>query len=481
MDDLKGKVIGSLKWVGGTTLIVQLISWTITLYIIRMLSPEDMGLMGIAFVFFSIFALISELGLSFAVIQKRKITPFQLRQVQGFVIISNAFFFLVMYFGSPYISYFYNEIRLTPIVTTLGFIFVLRPFYVIQEALVSKEMNFKIQSVIHLIANLIAAGVSLLLALNGFGLWALVWNQLILYIVRVIGFNILGKGFIWPTFYFKGAGSLFAFGGYATGTSFFRAIFFKLDLMIAGKVLTAGPIGFYAVALQLSTMILEKLATVIPQVAFPAFSTIQDDQKRFSKSFVKSIEIIHIISFPSFLGLSAISPEIVDLFLGEKWHEVIVPMQILCLVMPLRITEILYYPAMVGKGRADICMFTALFTTIILAIGFPIGLNWGIQGLCWSWVFVYPLNYLFMIFNCNRILSIKYVEIFRPVTLPLIASLAMYTSIFLLRPLIKGHVPAVFLLTALLVVGVVVVCAILFGFDRKLFVRFQNLFVTNTR
>ncbi len=480
MDNLKGKVLNSLKWVGGSTLLVQLISWGITIYVIRLLSPDDFGLMGIAFVFLGTLSLVSELGLYFAVIQKRNITQFQLRQVLGFVILGNSFFFTVLFFGAPYIAEFYQEVRLIPILSVLSFIFLLRPLYVIQEALITKEMNFKIKSIVNLAANMSATIATFILAIRGFGVWALVWNQLVLYVARVIGFNILGKGFILPTFYFKGASSFLAFGGYATGASFFRTLYFKLDVMIAGKYLNVGLIGFYTVALQLSSMILDKLSVVIPQVAFPAFSTLQDDPERLSKSIIKSVWLLHLISFPCFIGMAAIAPEIVNLFLGEKWQTVIVPMQILCLIMPLRILDILYYPAMEGRGRADICMATAVFASLVLGFGFFAGIRWGIIGLSLTWVIAYPIIYSFMLLNFQNILLVQASEILKSFIAPLISSLIMYVSITFFRHLLGNHVTQLLQLLILLFSGGMIFLLVMISVDRNFFFKLRNVVMTQT-
>lgn len=473
--NLKQKVINALKWVLGGTIAVQLISWVITIYVIRLLNPDDMGLMGIAFVFIGALSLISELGLSYAVIQKRDITEYQLRQVLGFVILGNLFFFFLVLISAKYIANFYDESRLTPILMTLSVIFLMRPFYVINETLLAKEMKFKLKSMVNLISNVSAAFTALILAKLGYGVWALIWNQLMLYLTRVVCFNIASKGMIRPSFNFNGSGQLLTFGSYSTGASFFRSLFFKLDVMIGGKLLSVGPIGVYSVALQLSTIVLDKLSIVIPQIAFPAFSIMQSDSLHFASTFLKAGRFLYLISFPCFCGIAAISPEIVALFLGDKWLEVIFPMRILCLVMPLRMLDLLYYPAMVGKGRADICMLTAILTTIVLAFAFLIGARWGIEGLCWAWVAGYPIVYAFMLYMCQRILNIKFYEILRTMMLPVSASLVMYLSIYLLRSNIVPAMTITLRLVVFVISGAAIVAGVFLTVNRNLLSEFRSL------
>lgn len=133
---------------------------------IRLLNSEDMSLMGTAFVFIGTLTLISELGLGYAVYRKEISPNIQIRQVLGFVILGNLFFFLLLLFGAKNTANFYNEPRLTPILMTLSVIFLMKPIYVINETLLAKEMNFKLKSMVNLISNLSAAFTALIFTKN---------------------------------------------------------------------------------------------------------------------------------------------------------------------------------------------------------------------------------------------------------------------------------------------------------------------------
>ncbi len=364
--DIKKKVVTSLTWVGGMNLLSQLLSWGMTIVVIRKLAPDDYGLMSMAMVLIGFFTMIGDFGLYGAIVQRREVTRRQLEQVLGFVLLVNLGFFSLVYAGAPLAADFYAEPRLIEMLRVLSSVFLLVPLYIIPHSLLLKEMNFKKTSLIDLAGSISAASTSLVLAFQGFGVWALVYGTLVMFLVRTAGFLLVGASIFRPSFRFREIKEMLSFSSFFTGTMILKYFLLKTDLVIGGKFLGASALGLYAVANQLAFTPLEKISSIILQVAFPAFSKLQHDMGAFSSHFLKALRILNVITIPCFAGIAILAPYIVHFLLGPKWEQVILPAQILCLVMPLRALDILFTPAMNGLGRSGIVMINSLVSFVIM-------------------------------------------------------------------------------------------------------------------
>jgi len=137
------KVIRSLTWVGSANVVSQVLSWAITIIIVRQLSPGDFGLMAMALVFWGFLTMIGDFGLFASIVQSKEISTDQLREVFGFIIILNVVFLTVTWIASPFIGMYFSEPRLIPLLRALAIVFLFIPFYIIPHSLLLREMNSK--------------------------------------------------------------------------------------------------------------------------------------------------------------------------------------------------------------------------------------------------------------------------------------------------------------------------------------------------
>ena len=479
--DIRKTVVSSLSWVGLTTLSTQLVTFGVTIFVIRLLSPNDLGLMAISMIFFGFFMLVGELGLGYSIIQKSQLSYKEIQQILGIVILGSICFFLILFSGSSIIADFFSESRITSMLRALSFIFLLRPFYIIPESFLIKRMNFKKKSAVDACANLSGCFTALIMALHGFGVWSLVVGQISMHLIKSVGFNIALRMYVRPSFKFKGIGDSISFGGFVFGTRFFRFLFSKADMMVGGKFLGSGPLGTYAVAMQISTMLLEKLSLVIPPVAFPTFSIIKSDRRLVSSHFLKGLRFLNLLSIPCFVGIALLAPEITTLFLGSRWVGVVIPLQILCAVMPMRMFDILYYPLMNGMGRADINMVTSALVSVVMSAAFLVGQKWALEGLCWAWLFGYPIVFFFMIKRCAKFLELTTLSLLKTYFIPIIGSISMALVVILLRRELNGQISPWLQMVLLMVAGgtaFVTTTVLIFGneviVETKKFLRTQS-------
>ena len=429
-DPLKQQVMKSLAWLGGLKYSGQIITWCITIYVIRLLNPSDYGLMAMAQVCIGFLTMVSELGLGAAIVQREKIDEHELKNILGFVLLTNSGLTILLFAVSPLLARYFSEPRVVPILKILSVNFVLLSLYLIPQAMLLRNMNFRSKSIVDLIVALFSASTVLILAIHGYGVWALVCGAITTHLFSVFGYSIFSHTFIMPSFSFKGMKNFFYFGGFFTGARILWYFYSKSDIFIGGRFLCSKVLGTYSVALELSSVPLEKFLPIINQVAFPAYSHIQSDLRLVSSHFLKSVRIVSLFVFPIFWGMLIVAPEIISLLLGSKWHGVILPLQILCIIMPFRALSTLFGPMMHGIGRPDVSFVNVAIASVLMPLAFLIGVKWGVSGICLSWVFGYALVFLIMSKRSLKILGMSLVDFFSNIRTPFIAALVMLIVVF---------------------------------------------------
>jgi teichuronic acid exporter len=424
--DLKSKVMAGVGWVAGANFFGQIITWVITIVVMRLLSPADYGLLAMASVFVAFLAMMAAAGLGPAIVQAIAIDDAKLRQLLGLITAINVVLCLLLFSAAPLIAGFFNETRLIDIIRILSLQFVITGFAVIPESLLGRALRFKARALVDLASNLAGGITTLTLAWTGHGVWSLVAGAMVSVSGKTIGLNIASPYIRWPTFSLQGAKPLLAYGGNVTASRILWFFYSQADMFIAGKLLGKEALGFYSVAMHLASLPVQKISGVLNQVAFPAFSQIQRNPEMISRHVLKAIRMLCFFAFPVLWGISSVAPELVRLILGEKWEMAIPPLQILPAIMPFRMVSNFLPSAVDAVGRPDISVKNLFTASIVMPSAFLIGGQWGIQGLCIAWVIAFPLVFLANLTRSLPAINIRVLPFLASMAWPALASGAMY-------------------------------------------------------
>jgi O-antigen/teichoic acid export membrane protein len=452
--DIRQKVFSGLRWSTGAKFGAQLISWACTLVVMRLLEPRDYGLMAMSVAFVSFCTLLNEMGLGAALVQTRELTERMLRQVFGAVLVLNGALFLLLALGAPLIAMFFDEPRLKVFVPVLAFQFPLFAFFVVPDALLAREMDFRRKAIVELIATVLSALTTLAGALLGHGVWALIAGALVFPLVRVIGLNRIVSYPKRPLFDFRGFSPLARFGGLVSVERVLWYLYSRADVFIIGKLLGAQALGFYSVAMHLASLPMEKVAGIMHQVGFPAFSRIQGNKDLARNYTMKVARIVSNLAFPLFLGMSAVAPEFVAVVLGDTWREAVVPLQLLALIAPLRVLNVSLAPVVQGFGRPDISVKALALACIVMPAAFVIGSRWGLGGVSIGWVVGYALWFFYTLPWGLVLIDLPSLRLVRQLLLPAAMAGGMLLLVHAMRLGMSGwHVVPPILLGVLVVSG----------------------------
>lgn len=430
---LRSQVLSGLFWTGGARVLSQILTWAITLVVIRLLSPGDYGLLAMASVFMSFLVMMAEAGLGTALIQAPDVDELKLRRIFGAVILIDAALFLLQFAAAPAIAHFFAEERLVLIIRVLAVQFLLNIFTVIPGALLSRKLDFKRQSIIGLAGAACGSLSTLGLALSGYGVWALIIGTLVGAGIAGLAINVVAPFLKWPDFSFKDLRRVVMYGGQVTAARLLWFLYSQADMLIAGKLLGKELLGFYSVSMHLASLPTQKVSSIVNQVAFPAFAKTQHDPDQAALYLLKAVRILSFVGFPVLWGMSSVAPELVTVVLGSKWDPAIFPLQALSLVMVLRIINVILGTATDGMGRPDIGLTNIIIANIVMLPAIALGSNWGLTGLSLAWVCVSPLVTLQNWVRILPVVNLTLRDLLRAMRPSVFCACAMYAVVFLVR------------------------------------------------
>jgi teichuronic acid exporter len=464
---LKRVVMHGFGWTAGAKFLSQLITWVITIVVIRLLTPTDYGLMAVAGVFVSFLAMLNELGFGAAIIQREDLDENTLRSLFGWVVIASVGFCILLAACAPLIACFYNEPRLVPLIRILALQFLLMGFTVLPQSLLLRNMEFRNIAIVNFISAIAGSLAMLVFALGGYGVWALVWGGLVIRAVSMIGVNVAKPFLLVPRFTIKGMGKIFSFGGYVTMSRILWYLYSRSDKLIIGKALGKDLLGFYAVGMQIASLPMEKISGIVNQVSFPAFSSVQSEPNLLRRHFLKAVRVMSVFAFPVCWGISGIGSEIVTIFLGAKWSAAALPLQIIALIIPVRMISNIMAPVVLGTGRADVLFKNTLVGLIFMPAALFVGSFWGLFGVSLAWVIVFPLVFYINLSRVVKVLSMNLKEVFESILMPLICGMTMYGCVQLIKITPMLATASVLKMIVVSACGAVIYCLMTLILNRK--------------
>jgi O-antigen/teichoic acid export membrane protein len=366
---LKDKVLHGLKWSVLSKIITQLFSWASTFVVIRLLSPQDYGLMALAMTFVLFGNLFSSGGFITALVKIQEKNTEKASQMFTISLVVNIAIATLLILCAQDISEFYQNTKLTHVLIVMALASITNSFLIVPGAFLDIDMKFKEKAIVDSIAALFSALAAFILAWTGWQFWALVWAYIVLQIVKVVGYHWYAKPRYFITTQFQQSKPLlsFAYSNQLNGLLWFG--YNQMDNFLIGKFLGVSTLGIYNVAKDIASLPLMKVASILNQVGFAAFSSLKEDKKSADYYFELSLNYMAIFSFPIFLGISAISEELVFIVLGEKWLNTSIIISILCFVFPFRMMNINIQLFVNALNRPNFNLQnTALMSVVIIVL-----------------------------------------------------------------------------------------------------------------
>ena len=463
---MTGSFGSALRWVASTSLVVQLISWAGTLYVIRVLAPADYGLAAICSAVISIISMIAEFGFGAAIVQAKTLDTPQVRGIYGAsLLFAGGLFAAICLLAGP-IAWFYRAPEAALLIRVSALQIVIASLAMLPAAFLGRDMAFRSAAPIEVASGLTATATAVLLAMNGAGVWALILGPVVGVGVRTLLLNLLYRQPYWPSLNLTPARDLIRFGSQVAMTRVVSYVFGQSDIVIAGRVLDKTSLGEYSIAMHLALLPVSKVMGILNSVAYPAIAQMQRTGYDMRPNLLNALRLAGYLLIPLLWGLAAIAPWMVDTVLGAQWTRSVALLEIVGFVLPLRMISVLMSSAVQGMGRADVELRNTITGLLVLPGCFAIGAAFGAMGLAAGWAVGLPLMISINVARSRAVLGIGLGQALRALTRPAACAGLMAASVRATGYL-GGHfmtTPAG--LAVLVVVGAVVYLGAFWTLDR---------------
>lgn len=383
-EDLSSKVIGSLFWRFAERVGAQGVAFIVSIILARLLAPEVYGTIALVTVFIHILNVFVDSGLGNALIQKKDADDLDFSSVFYFNVIICCGLYLLMFFAAPFIASFYNDNTLTPVIRVLSLTLVISGVKNVQHAYVARTMQFKRFFFATLGGTVGAAIVGIYIAYKGYGVWALVAQQLFNTTVDTIILWITVKWRPKKMFSFDRLKGLFSYGWKLLVSSLLDTGYTELRQLIIGKKYTSADLAYYNRGNTFPHLIIDNVNTSINSVLFSTMSQVQDDKKRLKEMTRRSMKTSTYIMAPLMMGMAFCAETIVRLLLTDKWIECVPYMRIFCITFMFYPIHTANLNAIKAMGRSDIFLRLENIKKIIGLAILLVSMWFGVMAMAYS-------------------------------------------------------------------------------------------------
>jgi O-antigen/teichoic acid export membrane protein len=363
----------------------QIVTWAVRvgslMVLARLLDPRDFGLVGMVMAFTGVLNLFRDFGLSSATVQRLDVSEQQVSTLFWINVAIGALLGIILAASSPIVAAFYHEPHLLSVSLVLATAFLFNAAGVQHSALLQRQMRFTSLAAIDTLCLVMSTAIAIVMALSGFGYWALVASAISLPLLTTVCLW-------WVTGWIPGkpsaigeVHSLMRFGGGVTLLSLVVYVVYNLDKVLLGRFWGAAAIGIYGRAYQLINLPTENLNSAVGGVALSALSRLQDDPQRLKSYFLKGYSLVLALTIPMTIACALFAQDMITVVLGPKWKDAVEIFRLLAptiLVFAL-INPLWWLTCSLGMIRRNLKLVSMQAPLVIS--GYIIGLPHGSRGV----------------------------------------------------------------------------------------------------
>lgn len=347
------KVISNFIWRFAERCGAQLVTFIVSIVLARILAPEDYGQIALITVFTTIMQVFVDSGLGTALIQKKDADDLDFSSVFYFNFVVCLILYAVMFVGAPFIAGFYNDMSLTPIIRVISLTVVISGVKGIQQSYVSRNMLFKRFFYATLGGTIFSAFLGIGLAYAGFGVWAIVAQQLSNTTIDTLILWLTVKWRPKRMFSWERLKELLSYGWKLLVSALLDTVYNNIRSLIIGKMYSSADLAYYDQGKKFPNVIVTNINTSIDSVLLPTMSNAQDDRKHVKAMTRRSIKISTYIMAPMMMGLAFCAEPIVRLVLTDKWLPCVPFLRIFCITYMFYPIHTANLNAIKAMGRSD--------------------------------------------------------------------------------------------------------------------------------
>lgn len=434
-NSLTSKTVHGLGWSAIENITKLGITFIVSIVLARLLSPDEYGLIGILTIFISVFTAIVDSGFTNALIRKIDITDEDYSTVFYTNIVVSFVMALILFFSARPIAIFFEREELVPLTQVMSSILIINAFSIVHRARATKMLDFRIQTKITFFSSIFSGVVGITMAYAGYGVWALVGQQVSVNLLTTILFWTYSKWFPFKKFSSRSFQEMWAFGWKLLVSSLLDTTWKEIYQIVIGKCYSPVTLGLFTRAKQFSDLCSTNLTSVVQRVSFPVLSSIQDDPKRLKDAYRRVIKTTMFPTFVFMFGMASIAKPMILVLIGEQWIECVPMLQLICIYGALYPLHAINLNMLQVKGRSDLFLRLEIVKKIIAVVPILMGVFLNIYLMLIGTIIFNFVSYYLNAFYSGSLLNYSFKEqvmdIMPSFLIALVMSILLYSFSFI--------------------------------------------------
>ena len=429
--NLKEKTARGLYWAFLSSGGIQLLNLIIGIFLARLLSPGEYGIVGMLAIFTLLANNLQESGFGVALVNIKDIKHNDYNSVFWFNVGMSLILYLILFLCAPLIASFFHQPCLEPLSRFVFLAFVIASLSISPNAMLVRDLKMKEKAITSLSALVISGTVAVIMALKGFSYWSLATQQVLYNVVIAIGRYYYTR---WcPTFHvdFTPVKQMFSFSYKVLITTVLTTVNNNMLTVIFGRLFPAQAVGNFTQANKWNTMANQLVSNTVSQVAQPVLVQVNDDMERRRRIFGKMLRFTAFLAFPAMFGLAIVAPQVILLAIGEKWVNSIPLLQVLCVSGAFIPLYTVYQNLFLSQGKSDIYMWLTISQIAVMLIAVLACHKLGIMAMVIAFACINILWLLAWQLFASRLIGYRFVTMLRDLLPFMVIALAAMVVTYL--------------------------------------------------
>lgn len=437
-EKLEHRVVSGVAWSFSEKLLSMVVQMAVSIIVARQLAPADFGVMAILTFFTSVALTIVDSGFSQTLIRKESPTDGEYRSVLGFNVVMSAILYVVLVALAYPLARFYEQPVISDIAPVLFLVLPINSLCVVQTVMFTREFRFALLSKIVFASSLISGIIAVVMALAGCGIWSLVAQRLLMMGIKAVAFWSIRRWRSTERFSLSLLRSMAPFSLRLLATDLISAVYNNVAQLFIGKLYSAHALGFYSQAQKLKDLPVTSTVQAVQGVTYPALAKIADTDEKFSAGYLRIINLLSFVIFPTMLGLVAIAPEMFMLLLGEKWMPTVPYFEILALSGLFYPLAIVAYNIIKVRSDGRVILRLEVVKRVVMTIILTVTIPLGIEAVAWGMTAMAAVDFIINLAAAMRYVNIGIAPILRALIPQFVVAAIMFMALHLVNPYLSA-------------------------------------------
>lgn len=449
--NLTNKTISGMIWKFAERVGAQLVTTVVSIILARILMPEDYGIISLITIFITICDVFISSGFGNALIQKFNVDEVDFSSVFYASLAISVVLYFVLFFSAPFIAKFYENDIITIILRVMGLRLPIAAVYSVQQAYVSRQMQFRKFFIATLIGTIISGGVGIGMAYGRFGVWALVGQNMTNIFVNMIVLFIVVRWTPKLVFSFKKIKGLLSYGWKLLISGLLESGYNQVRGLIIGKMYTTADLAYYDQGQKYPSLIANNLNSSMNSVLLSAMSKRQDDREKVKQATRKSIKLSAYILIPCMVGLACVAEQFVHVILTDKWLDAVPYIQIMCAIYALYPIQTANLTAIQAIGRSDLFLILEIIKKVVGIAALVASMWFGVLWIALTMLITTIFSSFVNAFPNKKLLNYSYLEQIKDISPSIGLAVLMGIPVYLLNYL---PINSIIILILQIVIGI---------------------------